>query len=50
MTKIEFETHLRMVKAMLDSENYELLKQVIDESLKSSAKNSKKSNKESKEK
>ena len=48
MTKIEFETHLRMVKAMLDSKNYELLKQVIDESLKSSAKDNKKAAKNQK--
>ena len=49
MTKIEFETHLRMVKAMLDSKNYELLSKVIEESLKSSERNSKRNSRKTKD-
>ena len=49
MTKLEFETHLLMVEAMLESENYELLKQVIKKALSSSTKDGKKNNSKSKE-
>ena len=47
MTKIEFETHLRMVKALIKTGNIKALEEVIDATLKGLS--GKKNDKEQKE-